>query len=137
MSQKEIEVILTRQLAGYLAMPIFVVDTDGRLLFYNEPAEGILGQRFDETGELSKEELAETFKPMDDTGAPLPIGRVPVITALEERRPVHESLWIRGVDGVNRRIDATAFPLVGQGDRLLGAVSIFWESEGTGKKHKR
>lgn len=130
MSQKEIEVILTRQLAGYLAMPIFVVDTEGTLLFYNEPAESILGQRFDETGEMSKEELAETFHPMDDTGAPLPIERVPVITALKELRPVHESLWIRGVDGVKRRIDATAFPLMGQGNRLLGAMSIFWESGG-------
>ena len=50
MSQKEIEVILTRQLATYLAMPIFVIDTQGTLLFYNESAEAILGRRFDETG---------------------------------------------------------------------------------------
>ena len=35
MLQKAIEVILMRQLASYLAMPIFVVDPDGNLLFYN------------------------------------------------------------------------------------------------------
>jgi PAS domain-containing protein len=137
MSQKEIEVILTRQLAGYLAMPIFIVDTSGTLLFYNEPAESILGQRFEETGELSKEELAKTFAPMDIHGAPIGIEKVPVILALEELRPVHESICIRGLDGVVRRIDATAFPLIGQGGRLLGALSIFWESRAAKPKVKQ
>lgn len=50
MSQKEIGVILTRQLASYLAMPIFIVDPTGALLFYHEPTEQILGLRFEETG---------------------------------------------------------------------------------------
>jgi hypothetical protein len=35
MAQKEIEVILTRQLASYLAMPIIIIDPLGTLLFYN------------------------------------------------------------------------------------------------------
>ena len=34
MAQKEIEVILTRQLASYLAMPIIIMDSVGTLLFY-------------------------------------------------------------------------------------------------------
>jgi hypothetical protein len=33
-----------RQLAGYLTMPVF-----------NEPAEALLGRRFDEVGEMPKE----------------------------------------------------------------------------------
>ena len=37
MSQKEIEVILARQLASYLALPVFIVDLEGTLLFYNDP----------------------------------------------------------------------------------------------------
>lgn len=35
MPQKAIELILTRQLASYLAMPIFLVDAAGTLVFYN------------------------------------------------------------------------------------------------------
>ena len=40
-----IQIILIRQLAGYLSVPLFLVDPEGDLLFYNEPAEGILGRR--------------------------------------------------------------------------------------------
>ena len=47
-----IQIILARQLAGYLSVPVFLVDQTGNLLFYNEPAEVILGQRFDETGAM-------------------------------------------------------------------------------------
>ena len=50
MSQQEIEVILSRHLAECLAMPIFIVDPAGNLIFYNEPAEAILGQNYNETG---------------------------------------------------------------------------------------
>ena len=32
-----IQIILTRQLAGYLNVPLFLVDPEGNLLFYNEP----------------------------------------------------------------------------------------------------
>ena len=56
MAQKAIELILMRQLASSLAMPIFLVDASGNLLFYNEPAEQLLGSRFDETGEMSMTE---------------------------------------------------------------------------------
>ena len=38
-----IQIILTRQLAGYLSVPTFLVDPKGTLLFYNEPAEELLG----------------------------------------------------------------------------------------------
>ena len=50
-----IELILTRQLADCLAIPVFITDTIGNLLFYNEPAEDILGKRFEDTGEMPVE----------------------------------------------------------------------------------
>ena len=128
MSQKEIEVILTRQLATYLAMPIFVVDPDGTLVFYNEPAEAILGCRFDETGALSLREWSQLFRATDEQGAPLPPDERPVLIAVTERRPSHRDFWISGLDNVLRHIEVTAFPLIGQADRYLGAVAIFWET---------
>ena len=42
MSKNDIEVILARQLAEYMDMPIFIVDLSGDLLFFNGPAEVIL-----------------------------------------------------------------------------------------------
>jgi PAS domain-containing protein len=129
MSHQEIEVILTRQLATYLAMPIFVVGTDGTLVFYNEPAETILGCRFDETGALSPDEWTQLFKATDEQGMPLPPDERPVLVAVRERRPSHRDFWLHGMDNVLRHIEVTAFPLIGQADRYLGAVAIFWETE--------
>jgi PAS domain-containing protein len=127
MSQKEIEVILTRQLASYLAMPIFIVDPQGNLVFYNEPAEVVLGLRFDETGEMAAVEWGTVFTPIDGAGAPLPSDILPLTIALRERRPAHGDFYIRGLDLVLRHIEVTAFPLIGQAERNLGAVALFWE----------
>ena len=127
MSQKEIEVILTRQLASYLAMPIFIVDPQGTLVFYNEPAEMILGLRFDETGEMPLAEWATVFTPIAQSGTPLPPQDLPLTIALNECHPAHGDFYIRGLDLVLRHIEVTAFPLIGQADRNLGAVALFWE----------
>jgi len=129
MAQKEIEVILTRQLASYLAMPIIIIDSAGTLLFYNEPAEVILGMRFDETGELFADEWAQTLVVTDEQGTPLAPETRPLLIALTERRPTHCEMWLQGLDHVRRHIEITAFPLIGQAGGHLGAVGIFWEVE--------
>ena len=127
MPQREIEVILTRQLASYLTMPIFIVDPDGTLIFYNEPAEAILGHRFEETGEMPADEWATVYSASDAHDGDLPPERLPLMIALRERRPAHGRLIIHARDHVRREIEVTAFPLAGQAGRHLGAVAIFWE----------
>jgi PAS domain-containing protein len=127
MSQKAVELILMRQLASSLAMPIFLVDPAGNLLYYNEPAEQLLGSRYDETGEMSVGQWSSLFTPIGEDGAPLPGEALPLNIALHKHRAAHLAFWIRGLDGVSRKIGATAFPLEGQGGRQLGAVGIFWE----------
>ena len=131
MAQREIEVILTRQLASYLVLPIFIVDPEGTLLFYNEPAEAILGRRFEETGEMPVAEWGQIFVATDVDGTPLPVHELPLTIALRQRRPAHRRLIIRGLDMVRREIEVTAFPIVGQADRHLGAVALFWETSCT------
>jgi PAS domain-containing protein len=121
-------VILMRQLASYMAMPILLLDPAGTLLFYNEPAEVLLGQRYVETGEMSLAEWTRRFRVTAEDGSPLAPEDRPLIIALQQRRAVHGAFWIQGLDGVARRIEATAFPLEGQGRRQLGAVAIFWEA---------
>ena len=129
MAQKEIEVILTRHLASYLAMPIIIIDSVGTLLFYNEPAEVLLGRRFEETGELSVDEWANILVVTDEQGTPLAPETRPLLIALTEQRPTHCDIWLEGLDRVRRHIEITAFPLIGQAGRHLGAVGIFWEIE--------
>ncbi len=125
--RREVEVILMRQLASCLAMPILLVGPDGALLFFNEPAESILGLRFDETGEMSYEAWSAVFNPTAEDGSPLDTEDRPLLAAMRERRPFHRRLSIRGLDGIYRKIEATSFPLVRNTGRPLGAVGIFWD----------
>ena len=128
MAHYPIELILTRQLASQLAMPVFLIDHDGTMVFYNEAAEAVLGRRFEETGAMAAAEWAANFAPRDPEGRPLPPDALPLMIALRQRRPIHDALCIRGLDGIDRRIEATAFPVIGLTGRLAGAVAIFWES---------
>lgn len=129
MSQKEIELILIRQLATYLAMAVFIVDAAGNLVFYNEPAERILGHRFDETGEMPAMEWATAWAPTDEQGNAIAPDAVPLWIALHDNRVTSSRLWIRALDDVPRYIEVVAFPLLGQGERRLGAVALMWEAE--------
>ena len=127
MAQLPVELILMRQLASYLATPIFLVGPTGELLFYNEAAEGVLGYRFDEAVELPLAQWIRAFPLFDiDSGKPLPVDHVPVVRALNERDPVHGSLLYERPGGDRVPVVVTAFPLVGQGNKVLGAAAIFW-----------
>ena len=134
MAQREIEIILTRQLASHLVMPTFIVDPKGTLLFYNEAAEPILGKRFDETGEISAEEWTAMFQPTDVNGRPVPMDEIPLMISLSRGHPAHLSCFIRGLDGVQRQIEVTSFALIGQAKRIVGGVSFFWEVPSVGGK---
>lgn len=127
MSQNEIEVILSRHLAEYLAMPVFLVDPVGTLLYYNEPAEAILGTRYVDTGPMKAAEWTTIFNPYDQDGQPLKPEELPLMIALTRQHPAHKSFWIKGLDGSLRQIEVTAIPLIAQADRFLGGIAIFWE----------
>jgi PAS domain-containing protein len=130
MPQREIELILIRQLAGYLATPIFLVDPRGDLLYYNEPAEALLGRPFDESRRQTFDEWSNLFDPMRADGTEVPPDGLPLARALRDHLPAHDSLGIVGLDGETRQIEVTAMPLEGQGGRHLGAVAIFWTRDG-------
>ena len=124
---KEIQVILARQLAGCLAMPILIVDTAGTLIFYNEPAEAILNQRFEETGEMPATAWVKLFAVADEERNIIPPGEQPMLLALIQRQPISRTVWIRTGDDTGRHVSITAFPLIGQAGKFLGAMMIFWE----------
>lgn len=126
-AQHPIEVILAQRLLAHLSMPGFLVDADGEMLFYNDAAEDVIGLRYDETGSVPMAVWATALSPRDDDGRALTAEETPVVEALAARRPVHRSMHLRGLDGVDRTVTGTAVPLEGQGGRHLGVMALFWE----------
>jgi PAS domain-containing protein len=128
MSGPPIEILLLKQVAGYLAMPVFLIDKDGALEYYNEPAEELLGQRYEETGQIPLDVWGKIWAPTDMEGRLLAPHELPVAVAGRERRPVLGTVAIRRPDGSDRVLTITALPLEGADGAQLGAFAIFWES---------
>jgi PAS domain-containing protein len=128
MAAYEIEIILNRQLADCLSIPVFITDTIGNLIFYNEPAEEILGKRFEDTGEMPVDEWATEFKPVDGAGLRLPPEELPLVKTLATERPHHKTFGIESLQGKNQTISVTSYPIIGRTGKMLGAVAIFWKS---------
>ena len=124
-----IQIILTRQLAGYLSVPVFLVGPNGDLLFYNEPAEAILGRRFEETGAMPAAVWSSIFTPVDDRGQLIPPADLPLMIALARQRPAYKRFYIQGMNGTRRHIEVAAIPIVGLQGEFLGATALFWEIE--------
>lgn len=123
----EIEIILNRQLADCLSMPVFITDIIGNLIFYNEPAEKILGTRFEESGEMKVETWGTIFKQKDDEGNELPTESLPLARTIADHYPHHKTFWIESLQGKSEKISVTSYPIIGRAGKFLGAVAIFWE----------
>jgi PAS domain-containing protein len=127
MAQYGIEMILMRRLASQLTMPILLVDPRGDLVYFNVAAGSIIGRRFEDTGTILRGEWSARFHPADADGSPMKREEQPLFVATERREPCHRRFWMRGLDGVERELECIAFPLIGQGERMLGAVGVFWD----------
>jgi PAS domain-containing protein len=125
--QKNLVLILAREFASKLATPMFVADVNGDLVFYNEPAEEVLGRSFAEAGEMRAAEWQSTFAVEHLDGTPMPLEQRPTGIALREQRPAHANLRIVALDGIPRSLSVTSFPLFAHAGDFVGVVSIFWE----------
>jgi PAS domain-containing protein len=127
MPQRDIEIILARQFVEHLNLPVFIVDPDGNLVYYNEPAGAVLGYSYDDTGPMPVELWSTIFRPMDENGQSLPPEDLPLVKTILYRHPAHRQISIIGLDSVLRQIDITSIPLFDQSGNFLGAMAIFWE----------
>ena len=125
----EIEIILNRRLADCMALPVFITDTSGNLIYYNEPAEAVLGKQYEETGEMPVEEWSTIFKPVDEEGNAMPPEELPLVKTLKECYPYHKTFWIESLKGKREKISVTSYPIIGRAAKFLGAVAIFWASK--------
>lgn len=123
-----IEIILNRQLADCIALPAFITDIKGNLIYYNEPAEELLGKRFEETGEMPVEIWSTIFKQSDESGNIIPPDSLPLVSTLKKMLPHHKTFWIESLKGKKEKISLTAYPIIGRASKFLGAVAIFWKS---------
>jgi PAS domain-containing protein len=123
--QRPIELILARNLVSSLSTPAFLASGPGEIIFYNEAAGAILGQRFEETGKMSPEEWTSTFGPFAEDGRPIPLEQQPLTMALRANRAGHAVYCIRSRSGVERKVEASGLPIVGV-DGFQGAMVFFW-----------
>jgi PAS domain-containing protein len=105
---------------------MMVTDEEGTLIFFNEAAEPIIGGTLAEAGEMSFAEWSAKAAPRTPDAEPLPLERRPAAIALHERRAAHERFVVTGLDGAEREISVTAFPLFAHADEFVGVVAIFW-----------
>jgi PAS domain-containing protein len=129
MSAHEIEIILSRQLADCLTVPVFIVDPEGTLLFYNEPAEQILGKRFQDTGEMRVGDWGNAFQPHDKDGNAIPPDELPLVSTIKSHVPAHKTFWIKSLEGKSFKISVTSIPIIGRSKEFAGALAIFWDND--------
>ena len=125
--RKHLALILARELASQLATATFIADETGGLVFYNEPAEEILGRTFAEAGPMPAKGWTSQFRMEDLDGSPLPVERMAAGIALMERRPTHGKLWMTGLDGHRRLVSVTAVPLFASPTEFVGMIALFWQ----------
>ena len=125
-ASKSIQLILARQLASCIATPILLVDAQNALIYYNEPAEAIFNQRFDETGEMPAEEWTTRFAAVDDRPQSHSTRRSTHDAGARRGCPISQTMWLRASNGDWQHLRITAIPLIGEKGLLLGAMSIFW-----------
>lgn len=128
MAQQPIELILARQFADSMSVAVFLVDTEGNLIFYNEPAEEILGIRFAETGAVPVDVWASVFTPTDFEGKPIPPEGLPLVQTLSTQLPAHGTFYIENKKEKRLLITVTSIPIEGRPNRYLGAMALFWKS---------
>lgn len=128
--QQPLELILARNLMSSLSTPALLVDTTGVLVFFNEAAGALLGQRFEEAGKMPWEEWGARYGPFDDGGAPIPFDEMPLTIALREGHPAHHRVTIRSTAQDRHEVEVSAMPLVSAEAGFRGAIVFFWPPDG-------
>src|SRR5437867_11190462 len=108
MPQKDLVLILARDLADKLASGAFVVDREGTLVYFNERCSEILGRTFAELGEMKMDEWSSRFSPTTPQGSPISTEDLALVKAINLHAPAHETIPIESTVAPRRTIDVTA-----------------------------
>jgi PAS domain-containing protein len=127
-ASQSLELILARNLVSAIELAAFLVDPDGKLVFFNDAAGELVGRRFEEVGRLRQEEWASEFGPFDEFGKVLPTEELPLTRALREGLPAHDRFRMSVRDEELVEVDVSALPLA-TADGFKGAIVVFWRTE--------
>jgi PAS domain-containing protein len=128
MATQPLELILARNLISAITLAAFLVDPDGKLVFFNDAAGELVGKRFEEVGRLRREDWASEFGPFDEFGKMLPTENLPVTLALREGLPAHDRVHLSTRSEQLVEVDVSALPLT-TADGFQGAIVVFWRTE--------
>src|SRR3954471_490318 len=95
LDEQPLELILARNLISIISIAALLVDSDGRIVFFNEAAAQIIGAPFEEIGVLEQHEGSPRYGPFGTDGRPLPPDELPVATAVRESRPAYGHYSVR------------------------------------------
>jgi PAS domain-containing protein len=126
-----VELILARNLVSGIRLAAMLIDADGVIVFFNDAAGDLIGRRFDEVGQLTREEWSSEFGPFDEFGQVVPTDDLPVTVALREGLPANGRVHVRVHDGNLVEVELSALPLAAA-DGFKGAIVVFWRSEDGG-----
>ena len=125
-----LQLILARELAANLATPMFLIDAEGSLVFFNEAAELLLGKSHAEVGPIDASEFGAMLQMAELDGTPLRRRDSPAGVAFFQREPAHRTLLATALDGTRRPFEVTAYPLFGRVGEMHGVLTVFWEAKG-------
>ena len=125
MSAQDVEFILARQLLEYLSTPIALVDHDGKMIYYNESAEFLLGRKFNESGEIESRDWDDRFYEDEQHGLTIKILDLPFVKVLSSRSIMQGEYWMRNFEEIEQKLLVICIPLVGLAQRELGAIIYF------------
>ena len=126
---RSLPLILARELAANLATPMFLIDAEGTLVFYNEAAELMLGKTWAEMGEMTAEEFGTMLDLAEPDGTPMRKSDSPAGVAFFQRTPSHKRVIATTLDGKRGTFEVTAYPLFGHVEDMHGVLTVFWESK--------
>jgi len=128
-SGHSLPLILARELAANLATPMFLIDADGALVFFNEAAELMLGKTYGEIGAIAANEFGTMLELADVDGTPLRRRDSPAGVAFYQREPAHRTVWATTLDGSRQQFEVTAYPLFGRIGEMHGVLTVFWRAK--------
>lgn len=127
---KSLVLIRAKHLAESVTTPMFLIDSVGNMIFFNEAAEAKVGRAFADVGQIPVKEWQEQFRVRGPDDTPYPLESMPGWVKVQEERPGVGEVVFTTYDGRDLSIAVCALPLFSGQDQFEGALVLFWEDGG-------
>jgi hypothetical protein len=128
-SGPSLPLILARELAANLATPMFLINGEGTLVFFNEAAELLLGKSYAEVGGITANEFGTMLDLGHPDGTPMRRRDSPAGVAFYKREPTHQTVLATTLGGSRGLFEVTAYPLFGHVGEMHGVLTVFWQAK--------